>query len=80
LTVAEDKAVTIRRVFELRKNMPDAPLQKIADTLNAEGHTTKEGKLFYSMQIKRILDRRAFYEGTYRYSGDEAEGQHQNII
>ena len=48
----EDKAVTVRRVFELRDTMPNASLQKIANTLNAEDHTTKEGKQFYPMQVK----------------------------
>ena len=55
----------VRRVFELRDSMPNASLQKLADILNAEGHTTKEGKQFYPMQVKRILDRRAIYEGRY---------------
>jgi site-specific DNA recombinase len=80
LTVDEDKATTVKRVFELKATMPDAPLQKIAGVLNAEGHTTKEGRQFYSMQVKRILDRKAFYEGIYRYSGVESEGQHKAIL
>jgi site-specific DNA recombinase len=80
LVVDEDKADTVRRVFELRETMPNAALQKIADTLNAEGHTTKEGKKFYPMQVKTILDRRDIYEGRYRYSGIEAEGQHKAIV
>jgi len=54
--------------------------RQIADILNAEGFTTKEGKLFHPMQVKRILDRKALYQGTYRYSGVEAEGQHQTIL
>lgn len=80
LTLDEEKASTVRRVFELRDAKPDASLKKIADMLNAEGYTTKEGKPFHAMQVKRILDRKSFYEGIYRYSGVESEGQHQNII
>lgn len=80
LTVDEEKAGTVRRVFELRETMQGASLQKIADILNSEGYTTKEGKPFHPMQVKRILDRKAFYEGTYAYSGVEAKGQHRNII
>ena len=79
LILNEEKASTVRRVFELRDTKPDASLQKLADLLNSEGLTTKEGKLFHLMQVKRILDRKAFYEGTYRYSGVEAEGQHPAI-
>jgi glutaminase len=55
-------------------------LQKIADNLNAEGFTTKEDKPFHPMQVKRILDRKAFYEGIYRYSGVEVDGKHQRIL
>lgn len=80
LTLDEEKTDTVRRVFELRDAKPDASLQKIADILNVEGLTTKEGKLFHPMQVKRILDRRAFYEGIYRYSGVEAGGKHQRIL
>jgi site-specific DNA recombinase len=80
LTLDEEKASTVKRVFELRDAKPDAPLKKIADMLNAEGYTTKEGKPFHPMQVKRISDRKALYQGTYKYSGVEAEGQHQTIL
>jgi hypothetical protein len=30
--------------------------------------------------IQAISNNHAFYEGTYRYSGVEAEGQHQTIL
>ena len=80
LTLDEEKASTVRRVFELRDAKPDASLKKIADMLNAEGYTTKEGKQFHPMQIKRILDRQAVYEGRYKYSGIDATGKHPHII
>ena len=80
LTLDEEKTNTVKRVFELRDAKPDASLQKIADILNADGFTTKEDKPFHPMQVKRILDRRTFYEGTYRYSGVEVDGQHQTIL
>lgn len=80
LTVDDDKAATVRRVFEIKATMPDVSLQKIASILNREGHTTKEGKSFYPMQVKRILDRKAFYEGIYKYSGVESDGQHKAIL
>ncbi len=80
LTLDEEKTSTVRRVFELRDEKPEASLKTIADMLNGEGYTSKEGKQFHPMQVKRILDRKSFYEGIYRYSGVESEGQHQNII
>ncbi len=75
-----DKAVTVQRVFQLRDEFPRWTLQQLASRLNAEGHTTKLGKAFKPMTIKRILDRKAFYGGVYSYAGIEAEGQHEAII
>jgi site-specific DNA recombinase len=80
LQLDEEKAAVVRRVFELRDSMPNASLQKLADILNAEGHTTKEGKQFYPMQVKRILDRRSVYKGRYKYKDVEADGLHPAII
>ena len=76
----EERVATAKRIFELRDAKPDASLKKIADILNAEGYTTKEGKSFHPMQVKWILDRKAFYEGVYNYSGVEAEGKHKEIL
>ena len=69
LTVVEEKAATVKRVFELRNAKLDASLQKLADLLNSEGYTTKEGKRFYPMQVKRILDRRAITRATIGIQG-----------
>jgi DNA invertase Pin-like site-specific DNA recombinase len=80
LQLDDEKVETVRRVFELRDIMPNASLQKLADILNAEGHTTKDGKRFHPMQVKRVLDRRAVYEGRYLYAGIEADGKHQAIL
>ena len=80
LTLDEEKTSTVKRVFELRAAKPDASLQKIADILNVEGLTTKEGQQFHAMQVKRILDRRDIYEGGYRYSGIASRGKHQPIL
>ena len=80
LALDEEKAATGRRVFELRDEKPDASLKKIADMLNAEDYTTQDGKPFHPMLVKRILDRTAFYGVIYRYSGIDAEGQHEIIL
>ena len=47
---------------------------------DAKGHTTKHGKPFRAMQVKRIPDRRALYEGRFRYAGVEADGQHRRCF
>ncbi len=78
LTVNESQVKTVQRTFSLKEK--GLTLQAIADTLNAEGHTTKQGASFKPTQVKRILDRKSFYSGTYIYSGIEAQGQHQAIL
>jgi DNA invertase Pin-like site-specific DNA recombinase len=80
LVVDEEKVATVRRVFELRDANPETSLKALADMLNSEDHTTKTGKLFHAMQVKRILDRRAVYEGQYKYANVEAEGRHEPIL
>lgn len=53
-----------------------ARLQKLADTLNAEGHPTKEGKPFHAMQVKRCW----IGERDTRAATLKADGQHPAII
>jgi DNA invertase Pin-like site-specific DNA recombinase len=81
-TLATDitKTDTVRRAFELKQVNPTWTLQRLATQLNLEGHTTAQGKAFRRIQVKRILDRREFYSGTYCYAGIEAPGQHQAIV
>ncbi|WP_370875036.1 recombinase family protein [Cytobacillus purgationiresistens] len=69
-------ALTVQRVFDLKEQYSLWSLTKIAEQLNKEGHQTKQGKLFTKVQIKRILDRKAFYSGSYRYG----EKQHMANI
>ncbi len=78
LEVDEEKAKTVCRVFELDDK--GLSLRAIARKLNAEGHTTAQGSTWWPMQVKRVLDRRAVYEGRYIYAGVVAEGQHVAIM
>ena len=80
LSLDAEKAETVRRVFELADANPGASLEALAGMLNAEGHTTAQGAIWRKAQVKRVLDRRDFYAGTYTYAGIKAEGQHEAII
>ena len=40
------KVETVKRVFCIRREWPNATLQKIADILNAEAHLTTQGMMF----------------------------------
>jgi DNA invertase Pin-like site-specific DNA recombinase len=72
------KALAVKRVFELRET--GLSLQGVADQMNAEGYTTKAGRRFKKMQVKRILDRESLYRGQYRYAGIESQGRHEAIL
>jgi site-specific DNA recombinase len=60
LFINEEKIQTIKRAFELKEKMS---LKKIAFNLNQEGHSTRDGKPFTAMQVKRIYDREKLYLG-----------------
>lgn len=80
LVIDGRQAKTVQRVFNLRDEYPSWSLTQLAEQLNEEGHRTKQGKLFTKVQIKRILDRKAFYSGLYRYGDITANGKHQAIL
>lgn len=74
------KAQAVKRLFDIREQNPNWSLSEIAFQLNQEGFTTQQGKQFTKVQVKRILDRREFYEGQYHYGGITATGLHQAIL
>lgn len=80
LEVDTDKANTVKRIFAIREEWPDASLRDIAEMLNSEGLLTTQGKPFMAMQVKRVLDREDLYRGTYNYAGIVSPGQHEAIL
>lgn len=80
ILVEPREAEAVRRVFELNTMCPWLTLKEIADTLNVEGFHGKTGGVFNLMLVKRILNRKDFYRGIYRYGGIEAYGKHEAII
>lgn len=80
IQIDERQAETVRRLFSLRETNPTWSLSQLAVQLNTEGYTTTHDKSFTKVQVKRIIDREAFYRGTYRYGQIEANGLHQAIM
>ena len=78
LTLDPVGAATVQRVFALRSEK--LSMNKIAAVLNSEGITTAEGKTWHDNQVKRVLDREAFYRGHYTYKGITAEKGQQRAI
>ncbi len=74
------KAEAVVRVLTLRRQHPRWTLQQIAAQVNADGYTTAHGAAFQPVTIKRILDRRNFYAGQYRYADIKAAGVYQQIL
>ena len=75
-----DEATAVQRVFELKELFPDWSLSQLAYQMNYDRFTTAQGKKFTKVQVKRILDRKAFYQGLYLYGNIQADGLHQAII
>jgi site-specific DNA recombinase len=75
-----DEAQAVQRVFELKELFPDWSLSKLAYQMNYDRFTTAQGKKFTKVQVKRILDRKEFYQGLYLYGDIKADGLHQAII
>jgi DNA invertase Pin-like site-specific DNA recombinase len=80
ITLDENKAIIVRRLFELKADHPSWILKKYAEQLNAESYRTEQGKPFTKVHIKRIFDHEAIYQGQYKYGSIVAVGQHQSII
>ncbi|ULO09516.1 recombinase family protein [Paenibacillus sp. 19GGS1-52] len=80
ITIDEEKANIVRRLFELKVSHSMWTLTQFAEQLNSEGYHTYQGKAFTKVQIKRIFDHESMYRGTYIYGSIEAVGQHQAII
>lgn len=80
LTLDEHKVETVKRIFELHHEHPKWKLDLVAEALNAEGHTTSNGKPFTRVQVWRTLKREEFYRGSYFYAGVEAQGKHTPIL
>ncbi len=78
LLIDHEKADIVREIFRLREK--GHSLRQIAETLNRKGYTTAQGKKFMAAQVKRVVDRREFYEGIYSYADIEAEGRHEPIL
>lgn len=51
----------------------ELPSVILLNTFNTLSSCKKEGKKFDPMELKRILNRRVFWERSYIYSGGEAE-------
>ncbi|MGP3610350.1 recombinase family protein [Anoxybacteroides rupiense] len=80
LEVNQEEARAIKRLFELREIHPSWSLSELASQLNAEGYTTQQGKQFTKVQVKRIIDRKEFYQGVYSYGDIKVAGKHQAIL
>lgn len=80
LEIDLDQAHIIARLFQLRELFPQWTLSQYAYQLNYENYKTAAGKPFTKVQVKRILDREAFYRGMYFYGQVESQGQHVPIL
>jgi len=77
IIVDTDKADLVREIFNLA--LKNNSLQKIADIVNAEGHTTDRGKQFSKQAISVILKNK-FYIGIVSHGDMETIGVHEELV
>lgn len=71
------EAVTVKRIFsEAQKG---CSLQKIADGLNADGLTTRQGKQWTRATLSLMLHNR-FYLGELTHQGQTIQGNHEALV
>lgn len=80
LIVDPEEAGIIKRLFQLREDNPSWSLSILANQLNKEGYKTANNNAFTKVQVKRILDRKEFYQGNYQYGGIVSQGKHEAIL
>jgi site-specific DNA recombinase len=76
----EQEAQVIRIVFEWKREYPNWSLSQLAEALNERGYRTRLGFLFSKVHVKRILDRKAVYEGMYQYASMTGLGKHRPVL
>ena len=81
LTVNEEEAKMVRRIFDLREKQHKT-MQEICDMLKADGYHTRSGGDFQISTIQYILGNRKTYEGYYRYGVNKewVKGAHEPIL
>ena len=80
LLVNQEEAQAVRKVFQLKKIIPNITLEQMAYYMNQSGYTGRNGKDFNPMLVKRILDREDFYKGEYEYGGMKSIGDYEPIL
>lgn len=80
LVIDEGEAEIVRLIFKLHNE--GMAYNKIADYLNNSGLKTKRGGRWESGALFRLIEKRKFYQGYYRYGKNKewVKGQHEAIL
>lgn len=80
IEINREEAAIVKRIFsELTKTKNPKSLQQIADELNAEGITTRNGKAWGRSSLHAITKNR-FYIGELEHAGQSIQGNHEPLI
>lgn len=71
------ESTIVKHMFTLAQSKMS--LRQIADTLNADGLTTRRGKLFQAGSVAAILHN-DFYLGVLTHAGEKLEGNHPALV
>ncbi|MDL2219129.1 recombinase family protein [Ruminococcaceae bacterium OttesenSCG-928-O06] len=80
LEIEQTQAKIVRRIFELLEGFYPWGYVGIAEQLESEGLHDDKGRFISASLVRRIVLKKEFYAGVYRYAGVEAKGEHDPII
>ena len=78
LVMITHEAKIIKKIYELHEK--GLTPYKIAKLLNGAGISTRKFRMWSGGTVQGILNKREFYEGTYKYGGIECRGDYEPLI
>lgn len=78
LVMITHEAKIIKKIYEL--SAKGLTPYKIAKLLNGAGISTRKLRMWSGGTVQGILNKRVFYEGTYKYGGIECRGDYEPLI
>lgn len=78
LIIIPHEGKVIRKIFELYDD--GMRISRIAMLLTEAGVPSRTGKGWSAQSVSKVINRRAFYEGHYRYGEIEVQGVHEPLM
>ena len=78
LVIVPHEAKVIRKIFELYDG--GMRINRIATLLTEAGVPARKSNIWTATSVTKVIEKRRFYEGHYKYGDIEVEGVHEPLI